>query len=332
MNKLLIFLASIFVFYSSQTLSKQLEDYVAVLPQVLDQRLPIDPNKGYLVKKLKPDVYLLTDGIWQSVFTTTGNGVILIDAPQSFGKHIQKAVAEVTDEPISHLVYTHSHVDHIGGSIYLKQINNLTIVSSDTVARFLREKNDPRRLQPNKTFKDLYVFKQGNMEIEFKRKADYHSNEGDLFAYIPQHKVLVVIDSIAPGYAPFMDFDLSSNMYEYMKIFDEILEYDFDTFIGGHITHPGTRKDVVTTQNYVMDVYKTVKRIHNQADQMKIMSAAAKRIGWDNKYLLFKTFLENVISQCASEIESRWLDKLAGVDVWSESHCRSLLIYVRWDD
>jgi len=39
-----------------------------------------------------------------------------------------------------------------------------------------------------------------------------------------------------------------------------------------------------------------------------------------------------VIDQCAAEIQGRWIDKLAGVDVFGASHCRAALIYARWDD
>jgi len=311
---------------------KSLQDYVPVLPETLAKRLSVDPKKGYLVKKIKPNVYLMTDGIWQSVFITTGKGVILIDVPQSYGAHIQTAVAAITKEPIKTIVYTHAHIDHIGGSIHFKDLKNLKIISSHSVANYLAEKQDLRRLVPTATFRNDYVINMGSAKIELKNQGNYHSNEGDLYVYLTHQKVLIVIDSMAPGYVPFMSLDLSSNVHEYLNMFSTILDYDFDAFIGGHLSHIGTRDDVIATHAYVNDVYQTVKRIHQKVDQLAIMSTAAKEIGWDNKYLLFKTFLNTIIQQCAREIESRWINKLSGVDVWSESHCQAMLIYVRWDD
>ena len=44
------------------------------------------------------------------------------------------------------------------------------------------------------------------------------------------------------------------------------------------------------------------------------------------------TVLDGVIDQCAKEIEQRWSDKLASVDVYAPSHCHTALIYARWDD
>ena len=65
---------------------------------------------------------------------------------------------------------------------------------------------------------------------------------------------------------------------------------------------------------------------------MKVMSSAAEKIGWNNKYLLFDLFLNKVIDDSYIEIEARWSNKLAGVDVFSRSHISTMLNYVRWDD
>jgi len=99
----------------AQDLDK-LPDYVPVLPQVKARALVVDPQKRYLVKEVKPNVYVIADGAYQSAFVTTGKGVILFDAPPSFAEHIVNAVADVTAEPIVQLVYSHVHLDHISGA------------------------------------------------------------------------------------------------------------------------------------------------------------------------------------------------------------------------
>ena len=128
------------------------------------------------------------------------------------------------------------------------------------------------------------------------------------------------------------NLDISSNIHEYLKVFDQILAYDFDVFVGGHLTSIGDRNDVLESKAYVMDVYETVKRIHAKTNLMEVMSGAASKIGWDNKFLLFKVFLDKVIDESAEELETRWIDRLAGVDVWARSHAATMLLYVRWDD
>ncbi len=69
------------------------------------------------------------------------------------------------------------------------------------------------------------------------------------------------------------------------------------------------------------------------AGLMGVFAETAGQIGgWDNKYLLFRQFLDVVTERATAELESRWLDRLAGIDVFTESHVRPALIYVRWDD
>jgi glyoxylase-like metal-dependent hydrolase (beta-lactamase superfamily II) len=303
------------------------------VPTVIKARiLPVDPQKGYLVKELKPSVYLITDGGYQSMFVTTGKGVILLDAPPSYGTKIVRAVSEVTSEPIVELVYSHSHLDHISGAAdVLKEIPNVKIVAENGVAEFLREKHDPRRPIPTETFKDHKTLTLGSASIEL-RHGHWHSNEGDLYIYLPSKKVLMAIDPLPPGYAQFQDFDLTADFHDYLAMFDEVLAYDFDVLVGAHLGFPGTRRDVEVAKEYTIDVYKTVKRIHDGTDQAKVISEAAASYGWDNKMALFRTLLDPMMDKCAQEIVSRWSDRLASVDVYARTHCHTALIYARWDD
>jgi len=274
----------------------------------------------------------MTDGAYQSVFVTTGEGVILLDAPPSFGAKIVQAVSEVTKEPIKQLVYSHSHLDHIAGAPELiKQVPGLRILAEQGNADFLREKKDSRRPLPTQTFKESTTLRLGSATIELK-KGHWHSNEGDLIIHIPARKVLIAIDTLPAGYAPFWNFDLTTNFQAYMGMFDKLLAHDFDVLIAGHLDFVANRDDVRTARDYTVDVYKTVKRIHDGTDQMAVVSKAAADHGWDNKMALFRTLLDGVAAQCAGEIQGRWSGRLGSVDVYARSHCDTALIYVRWDD
>lgn len=327
----LLTLAGISAPTASTSYSQLAEQYVPVLQKVKDRMLPIDHAKGYLVKEIKQDVYVVTDGGYQSMFVTTGQGVIVFDAPPSFAAHLKQAIAEVTKEPIRKLIYSHAHVDHIAGSEVFKDIPNLEIISEKGVADFLKEMKDPRRLIPTKTFVGETEIKFGTADIELTKKQ-YHSDEGDLFIYLPKKKVMMAIDTLAPGYTPFLNFDLTTDMHEYLKVFDELLAYDFDVLITGHLTSLGTRQDVLDTKAYTMDVYETVKRIHNSADQSKMAAGIVKEFGPDNTFLIFKKIVDPLVEQSYQEIKARWIDKLAAVDIYGRSHALTMLIYVRWDD
>src|SRR6266436_3260924 len=312
----------------AQSSQESLKEYVPVLPSVKAKFWKVDPKVGYAVKNVGGGVYVMSDNGWQSAFLVTDEGVIVFDAPASFGKSIPLEVSKVTDKPIKMLVYSHAHKDHIGGSAAFKNIKDLKIVSLDTVSDFLKEMNDPNRLVPNETFKTTKTLTLGGQTVELSRH-DYHSNEGDLFIYVPQAKFLMAIDSVTAGCAPFQGFDITTNFHEYLKVFDELLAYKFDTFAGGHLTSIGTRQDVEITKEFTMDVYNTVKRVHNNMDPAAATAEAVKAIGTDNEFLLFKVLLDKVTNDSVKELQPRWIDRLAGVDVWLESHVRTALIYVR---
>ena len=119
----------------------------------------IDFSKGYLVEEIKDGLYWVTEGAYQGMFLVTGEGVIVVDAPPSIGENYLKAVDEVTDEPITHVIYSHSHIDHIGAANMFP--TNATIISHKWTATQLEMRNDPNRPVPTVTFEDKYTLEVG---------------------------------------------------------------------------------------------------------------------------------------------------------------------------
>jgi glyoxylase-like metal-dependent hydrolase (beta-lactamase superfamily II) len=307
-----------------------LPNYAPLLPQVRAAALTVDPQKGYLVKELKPGVFMVIGGGYESLFVTTGKGVVLFDAPPTIAPHLIEAVADVTREPIVELVYSHVHVDHIGGAgLLLKRIPNLQIIAEDGTAEFLREQHDPNRPEATRTFKGHETLHLGSIKAELK-VGYWHSPEGDLCIYLPEKKVLMAIDALSEGAVPFMGLDLTMNMDAYLKVFDQLLAYDFDVLVPGHHTNPATREDVQITKDYVMDVYNTVTRILGE-NHKALISRAVQKYGSENSFAVASVLIDSEVDQCADEIKGRWIAKLEGVDVWAASHCRTALVYAEWD-
>jgi glyoxylase-like metal-dependent hydrolase (beta-lactamase superfamily II) len=306
-----------------------LPDYVPLLPAVRAKAPVVDPKKGYLVKELKPGIFMITEGAYESVFATTGQGVVLFDAPPSFARHIVDAVSETTKEPIVRLVYTHVHVDHIGGAGIVLQSNpSLQIVAEDGAAEFLREMHDPHRPPPTQTFRDRETLKLGSLTAEM-RVGHWHSPEGDLLIYIPDKKFVICIDSMSAGATPFMGLDLTANLHDYLKIYDTLLAMDFDVMVSGHHSTPATKQDVRIAKDYVSDVYNTISRIV-AGDHHALMARAAQKYG-DNTWAIASVVIDDEVNQCAQEIKNRWIQRLEGVDIWAASHCRTELVYAEWD-
>jgi hypothetical protein len=140
--------------------------------------------------------------------------------------------------------------------------------------------------------------------------------------------MLMAVDLLAPGWVPLLDFDITANMFSYLGAFDRVLSHDFDTFVSGHTADVAHRKDVELTKTYAYDVYETVKRIHGAINVAELLERER-----DNEQAGIKLLIEEVVAKAAAEVSSRWLHgPLRGVDLWTESHCRAMLLYVRWSD
>ena len=93
-------------------------DYVPVPPGSLGPALNAD---GYFAGRISGDLYWVTDSFYQAMFLTTRDGVVLIDAPPTIGHNLLRAIEAITSAngmpgTVTHLVYSHSHADHIGAS------------------------------------------------------------------------------------------------------------------------------------------------------------------------------------------------------------------------
>jgi len=309
--------------------AQTLPDYVPLLPAVKQKAVAVDPHKGYAVKLLKPDVYMITEGAYESMFVTTGKGVVLFDAPPSFARHISQAVAETSKEPIVMLVYSHMHVDHIGGAgLILKEHPGIEILAEHGTTDFLRDMQDPARPVPTKTFRDRYTLEIGSLTANMTL-GHWHSPEGDLLILIPDKKLVMAVDAFSAGATPFMGLDLTQNMHEYLKFLDQLQAMDFDVMVPGHHSSPATKEDLAIARSYVADVYQTVTRILRE--DHSALKARAVRKYHDNTWAVASVLIHDAIDECAREVTGRWAAKLEGVDIWAPSHCHTALVYSEWD-
>jgi glyoxylase-like metal-dependent hydrolase (beta-lactamase superfamily II) len=280
----------------------------------------------YSLQEVASGVYLITDTNYHNVFTTTSDGVVLFDAPTPLVGFIEPAIREVTDDPVTHLVYTHVHNDHIGGASQFVTPDTKIYAGAGT-AEFLQARQDPTRPVPTHIFSEDTTLTIGGRTFEIAPDR-FHTVTGDLLINMPREKVVVAIDTLGPEWMPILDFSITADMYGYMKIFDRILGLDFDVLVGGHDEHVARRSDVELTREYVHDVYQTVKRVHSELDTSWIY---AEERG-DEQRLALELF-SSVWVDAGKEIAERWKDSpVQGAELWAESHCRAMFLYVNWTD
>jgi len=274
----------------------------------------VDFTKGYLVEEIKDGLYWVTDGMYNTMFLTTGQGVIAVDAPPSIGENYLKAIAEVTEEPVTHVIYSHTHNDHVGSMNMFP--DDAIYISHQDSADTLAKRNDPNRPIPSITFEDKYSLEVGNKILELDYAGPMHES-GNIFIYAPNQKVLMLVDVVFPGWTPFKDLAMAQDTSEFLASHDRILEYDFDTFIGGHITRLGTVEDIKIQKEYFQDIQDSAAKANQQISFMAI----GQEVGFSNPWLVFQIYADQITQQCADEVVPKWIDRLGGVDLFTYDHC-----------
>jgi glyoxylase-like metal-dependent hydrolase (beta-lactamase superfamily II) len=281
----------------------------------------IPSGKGYLVQEIGNQLYSVSDGSYNAMFMVTDQGVVAIDAPPTLGDKYLKAIAEVTDKPVSHVIYSHAHLDHIGAAGIFPQ-NATFIAQQETANELQRAMNVATNKSavppvPTVTFPKNMTLQIGNQTLQL----DYHGNNhlpGNIFIYAPSQKVLMLVDIIFPGWVPFPYLAIAKDTAGFIQAHDIALNnYDFDTIVAGHLTRLGTRADVEIQKEFVLDLERAAASANQNVSFMDI----ATKVGFDNPWLLYSEYINAVNKQCEGEMMPKWESRLGGAEVFMSTHC-----------
>ncbi|HEU4412294.1 MAG TPA: MBL fold metallo-hydrolase [Polyangiaceae bacterium] len=279
---------------------------------------------GYAVRAIRGGLYEITDGLYQSLFLVTAAGVVAIDAPPSLGPNLLKAIAETTSQPVTHLVYTHAHRDHIGAAGLFDP--GVARVAHEETARLLERAQDPARPPPTQTFATSLALDVGGQTLQLDYRGNNHE-PGNIFVYAPAQKTLMLVDVVFPGWVPFQYLAVTTDVPGFIAAHDQALAYDFETFVGGHLTRLGTRADVETQRQYVADLRANAAEALGSVSFAAIAAASPPGNAWK----LFDNYLGAVVDRCAERTLAAWRGKLGGADVFTRHHCHTMQTSLRLD-
>jgi glyoxylase-like metal-dependent hydrolase (beta-lactamase superfamily II) len=279
---------------------------------------PLDSVKGYRLQELGKGLYMLTDNAYQSMFMVYDSGVVVVDAPPAYAAHIVEGIREVTDKPITHLIYSHSHTDHIAGANALGKVP--IIIAHAETKRLLTRDNDPNRPLPTVTFQDPYSLRVGSQVLELSYHGDAHE-PGNIFIYAPAQQTLMVVDMVFPGWMPWRRFAVAHDIPGYFAQMEEIRGIPFKTLVGGHVARTGTHADVDRQIAFLQDL---------KAAATKALRATKPGEGLDeqtaneNPWAVFDDYIDRVVIQCVNELTPSWSGQLAAYDVYIWDQCYSM--------
>lgn len=154
----------------------------------------------YTIQRLTERAYWVESDFYSSTFLVGDEGVMLIDPlPGDRGRNVLAAIKEVTDFPVTTLVYTHSQYDHIGGAkIFVTEAAEkgvpLEIVTTSAAEEEIRRYGNLVPLatkKPLRVPKDSFCFE--DQKIVVRTPPSGHSIDNSLILLVDE-KVVHSID------------------------------------------------------------------------------------------------------------------------------------------
>ena len=292
----------------------------------------IDPAKGYRVQNLGHGAYLVTDGVYQAMLIVHADGVLLADAPPSIGSKISQAIGEVAPgQKITHLIYSHAHVDHIGFAGELKKAYPaMHIVAHEETQRLLARAKDSRRPVPTETFSGIgqkFAVNVGGQSLQLEYPGPNHE-PGNIEIYHEASKTLMLVDVVFPGWMMWRRLALAQDIPGYFEVVRNLnAKYDFSTLVAGHLNRTGTKTDVTNQLEFMGDLHAAA----NDGLARIKTGEGMNPNDLTNPWAVFDNYIDRVTIHCVNALTPKWKNRLAGYDVYIYDQCMSMEQSLRVD-
>lgn len=206
--------------------------------------------------------------ISNAAFVVTPAGVVVIDALGSpaLATRLVAEIRKLTPKPITHVIVTHYHADHIYGLQTFKALGAHIIahraakayLNSDT-ARLRLEvsrqelapwvNNDTRLVEADEWIDAEKSLTVGGVRFQIKPVGPSHTPE-DLAVYLPSEKVLFAGDLVFRSRIPYVG---QADSRHWIVALERLLAFDASVIVPGHgpLSHEA-RKDMQLTRDYLV--------------------------------------------------------------------------------
>jgi cyclase len=200
------------------------------------------------VEKVKDNLYVLRGGGGNTAVFVTANGVTIVDAKNpGWGQPILDKVKELTPKPITTLINTHTHGDHVSGNVEFPA--TVDVVTQENTKTNMEKmeifKTNNGRGMAKRTFKDKMTIGSGADQVDLYYFGPGHTN-GDAWVVFPAHRIVHSGDIFAGKGMPLVDGNNGGSVLHYsetlMKAYNGIK--NVDTIINGHMPAQTTWADL----------------------------------------------------------------------------------------
>ncbi len=230
------------------------------------------------LKTLSPGVYAFVggEGKTNSGFVVTGKGVVVIDTqgPPELARLLREKITEVTGKPITHVINTHYHGDHAFGNQYFDEG---LIIAHENTARALVERDQGHRAMfrkffgeeslkdlsltlPEATFTGRMILRLEGRTMELIYAGGKAHTDGDIYAWLPEEKVLFAGDLIYNGRLPLLN---DGDMKGALKAIESIISTGAAAIVPGH-GPVASKEDAAGYKRYLESLRSEVGRMMDE--------------------------------------------------------------------
>jgi glyoxylase-like metal-dependent hydrolase (beta-lactamase superfamily II) len=232
------------------------------------------------VDKIKDNLYVMKGGGGNSSVFITANGVVVVDTKNpGWGQPLLDKIKTVTDKPVTMIINTHTHGDHVSGNVEFPATVDI-VVHENTKANMMAMRQPSFVAPPEggpppniftqnngkgmakRTFKDRMTIGKGADRIDLRYFGRAHTN-GDAFVLFPALRVMHFADTFPNKGVPGMDSNNGGSGVEYAATLSKAADFadknDVDIIVNGHNNTTSTRAELREYIQFVRDFVRHVQ-------------------------------------------------------------------------
>ena len=237
-------------------------DYI---PNLVQERY----TQPFVVQALTDRSYFVANGTHNATFYVSDKGVMVFD-PLSFGSGaaVIKAVKSVTDLPITALVYSHYHLDHLADAhIFVKNAQKegvkLDIIAPQAVSDQITRYGNQIPVATTTVSADKGFFEFDGLKVNVIPANDTHSLDNTMFL-LEGEKVLHYPDAIEPeDFIPYFRLVGALDIAPLITNLEQVKSLDWEYLNAGH-GNVGSRKDIDKHLVLIQDIKNAVNIAFSQ--------------------------------------------------------------------
>ena len=211
------------------------------------QPKPEEP-KVVTVEKVKDNLFVLRGGGGNTAVLVMANGVAVVDAKNpGWGQPILAKIKELTPKPVTLLINTHTHGDHVSGNVEFPA--SVDVVVQDNTKTNMEKmpifKEHNNAGMAKRTFKDKMTIGQGADQIDLYYFGRGHT-DGDAWIVFPAHRIVHSGDIFSGKNVPLIDTGNGGSMVQIAETLKKAHEgiKNVDQIINGHTPAQTTWADL----------------------------------------------------------------------------------------